>query len=322
MSKTAQQIGLDLLSYINIKSFQPISGLNALNRPVITPDDVSKVLTAINGALEVCFTDAPAEFKKQDRSALFHEITTVTVAITTMTNAGVGTLPAWMLGCTCTFPGDPVQNRIVGISGTAIAFLYAYTGTSGSLPLTVYSDAALLAADVKTVGEPVQIPQPSRRLVNAGEKQRFDRYSYQEESRYAPFTIINKAAGLPIYYYVDTFYNPDAERVPIFLRLNPMPFAAVQVNYQAELHPQLITAADLYNSGDWTADPGRKFTSIPAVWVDSCFLPICRKMFAAHPSFKNQEAKKEIDQQYAKAIAFLAGQKGTIVSAAKRVRYI
>lgn len=323
MSKTAYDVGLDLLSYIGIKSYQPVTGATALNRQSITDDDKSKVLTAINGGLEEVYKNLPADFKKQDKSAQLLPPAQVTVSATQFDTAAVITGAAtWMLGCTIQIAGDVGQNRIVALSGSNATLLYGFKGTTGAgISATVYADAILLPSNTLSVGEPVQTHNPNRLLKKAQSKQAFDRYQFLERDIYAPFTIANKAAGFPIYYFVDSQYDAAQERVMIYLRLNPMPSHALDIDYQWELNKEMIAMTDLFTPNTY-ANPNYKFSSVPATWMDTVFLPICRKRFCAHPSFKNEAARSEINSQYAQAVASLKGQQQAISHGPCRATYI
>lgn len=320
MAKSAFKVGLDLLSYIGIYSYAPVSGANALNMPTITSDDKEKVLTAINGALEEVYDNAQAEFKKQDRSVLCRVPATVTVALTeNSTNATITGAESWMIGCTIQIAGDNYQNRIVALAGTTATLLYAWRTASATVSGTVYADAVKLGSDIKTVFDPVQIP-PNRRLIKSQDKARFDGYSYDANHSQAPFTMINKAAGFPVYYYIDTFYDSSEAGIPTYMRFNPMPTGPLSVNFQAEIIPEVVELSDLFTAP--STDPNYNFTSIPAVWFDRVFLPICRQKFTSHPAFKNQQAKENIIADYNRAVAFLKGSQGTRDGGATRARYI
>lgn len=297
---TGQEVLLDLLGYIGIKTFTPGGGSNALNRPNVSTGDINRGLSAINAALQEIQVKGPTEFKQDRRSVTLYAPTPVTLTVTDpVTITMTAGQQDWMVGCSIKIDGDPYQNEIVGVSGPDISLLRAHPGSPGSnVGAVVYCDAVLLESDVGAVLEPVEMP-PNRRLTPANSRADFDRFTYQNNQESTPATSITKSVGTPSLYWVEPYYSLVQNYLPLYIRVNPMPGSQTSLIFRAERKTERV-GGSIYGSDD--TDPDYEFTSVPADMVESILLPAARYYFTAHPSFKNKESRQAIVDQYKQAM--------------------
>lgn len=299
---TAQEMVLDLLQYIGVYGFQS-PGANSLNESSSDEADVVKAVAAVNAALQEVYSDGPDSLRHRKRAQFFHQPTPITltagqgIVLATATT----TLPTWMKGCSILIAGDGDLNEITAIDGANLTLLRGYIGAGAAgILATVYSDAAVLDADIEALLEPVEIT-PNIKLRPAQSRTHFDHLAYSRQDydvgglrgNYTSGT--NKQIGIPTLYLAE-----DQIDQQLVLRLNPMPPSNLNVTFNCQLAPQVITRKDdIDEEGD--TDPGTEFTSIPSFMVESILLPIARQKFFTHPALKNNEARGAVQAEYSAA---------------------
>jgi hypothetical protein len=323
---TVQECVLDLLQFIGVTSFSSLSGANALNRSGLDTRDTLKALAAVNAALQTIQKHGPESLKHGERAAFINAPTILSVNTNATTAQSIhfnSPPPPWIMGCSILVPGDDDINRIVDITGNDISLLRGYRGTTqNGLLATVFADCALLPQDVKAVEDPVAMT-PNRVLSRARDLAEFMRYTTHGWDRWHTWNWLtpglgpSKVIGVPALYIVER--RPQGD---LYLRLNPMPSAAVNITYQAKLRPEHF--GDDALALDGSTDPAAVFTSVTEDDQESVLLPLARwKFCSSHPAFKNAETRQSLKLEYDEAMRLLKnGMPMEVSSGPVRATYI
>lgn len=320
---TAQEIVLDLLRYIGVTGFTPVDNSQALNRPGLDDDDIRRAVAAVNSALQTIQKWGPQDMKQGRRSATYEAPTQIAVTIDAVLSPKTGTVatapPPWMLGCSINLDGDKDLNRIDGIDGVTLHFLRGYLGSSGVINGTVYSDTALLDADVQAVLEPCHGTGRLRLYPSDGiddfERLRnrawlwYSKYGGGSGGYIGTLQSITTAIGIPARYLAGRARNGTP-----FLRIAPMPAAVFEATFVAKLRAERITRALALDESGVT-DPDYIFKSLHADEVEGVLLPIARWRFFAHPALKNAESSARVQREYDEVMVML--KSGTTLEAAE-----
>ncbi len=278
---TIQDIAKDLLRYIGITSLDPAAESGNLNVRTIVASDLTFVATCINGSLQEIFGLAPASIREREIGGVLRAPTTVTLDGTqfSTTIANLTTYAAWMIGCTIRIAGDDQDNQI--ISSTAL--LRPFMGsTATGITATVYADAIKLDATHSRVLEPVSVPRV-RCLVPCTSKEQF-LYGHKRLDTIESWTAsqMEKPIGDPLRWMAESRYDGTTAGMLVFLRVNPMPSAAMPITYRVKVKPTEVTVE---NIGDESTNPEE---IIPMDWVESILVPFARKRMMAHPHFAGE----------------------------------
>lgn len=259
-------------------------------------DDIAGVMTAALQELVAC---GPQELRNRDSGAYLNPPTAVTVnCVNGSKTVVINGFATWMLGCTIQIAGQ-YQNEI----NSATELSQPYVGTTGTMGATVWSDCVQLGEEICQVLPLVQIP-PSYPLVACDTREGFayiSGYPLVTDAGGGPvstplWSYFQKAAGLPIAWFLDSYYDATKTFLPRRLRLGPMPGQAFSLAFRVGLNPIRITVTDIS-----TPDPGTPIP-IPDTWVESLYYPICVKRMSALPQFRNATMMPEVDRQYRQAI--------------------
>ncbi len=278
--------------------------------PAATEDDpLPHVLRAQNQALAECATFGPIFHFTGNRSAVIEA--TVTLAANAWTaRATTVTLPAgasWILGCSIKFDAEPWNEIIAWNNGTKVATLLNPFLASGTGSCAVYCDSVTADSDVLQVLGPVAIadggtlvPRQNLNGIRANQNVNWsdNDYGFRGTNPTSRSIAIEPA---PRCYWVDKQWRTSGA-APKRIRLAPMPTQAAILNYRARIQPPILTVDDLYDDGDPTADPGTEIPFEDAI-ARTVYQPIVRQIFTGSPMFKSAEAKKQIAEDYAKAIS-------------------
>lgn len=321
---TVQEVVLDLLHYIGVFGFAPLTNENALNQPGLDDLDVGKALTAVNQGLQELQKYGPASLREGERAYFFNDPAAVRVATDATATQSVtflATPATWIPGCSILIEGDSDLNRVVDVTGNAVSLLRGYRGATGAnVGAVVYADCAQLSDEVKAVQAPV-IATPNIPLYPANSLRHFmevtQDWAYQQLlGAVGQGYGTSKPLGQPRLYWVE----PKGDG-SLYLRLNPIPVTRTNVTFWANLRAQQVSVSALALDG--AADPGIEFANMAPDNVESVLLPLARGKFLAHPSFKNAAVRAEISSAYRRVMDELRDGSGFIIrSEASRVRYI
>jgi len=315
---TPHVLGLLLLKYNGVTSYDPATNANNLNQPTLGATDVQDVVTYINAALQEIVHRAPAAWFTQRTGFALRAPATLTGSMTQYSTAfnGMGTWDASMIGCSVLISGDDAYNRIV----SSVELERPYMGSTGSgKTATVYFDAVALNANILQVIEPVQVadertllPAPDSltyaRLVNEG-------MGYDHS---APLDLVHgmhshghRVTGEPLIWTAERNYSGSSGYTTTYqggkvLRVYPMPERAYPLFARVKWALPAITAADLYSGTAYTTDPWTAANKTLPV-DDAVLVGVAAQHWTAHPAFSNNAAKTSIAQQYKIALDLLAG---------------
>lgn len=307
---TGQDVVLDLLRYVGVTGFTSIENDQALNRPGLDNQDVTRALAATNSALQTVQRWGPQNLKFKYTSAFFQAPAQITLATINQGDSTATTTappPSWIFGCSIRIAGDNDVNRIDGVNGNNLTFLRAYTGVnSANVLCTVYSDCATIAANVQSILEPV-FRSHNHRMYPARDLDDFYRHwrhwwgwAGWWGALYAGGCVGDEDALLssPIIQQERRFmYYVERQRPgTVLLRIAPRPGHVMNVTFQAKLRAERVDASILNQTGG--PDPGYIFSSLHADEVESILLPIARWRFFTHPSLKNAQARVAVKAEY------------------------
>lgn len=279
---TVHSLGKRLLARIGVFSYDPAQNANELNRRGLIEGDKEEVLSAINAAMQICFSLGPVQLREQRRAFVLRVPTPVTLSVTQYSTsfASLATWADWMLGCTIRIAGDTRDNELVGND----ELLRPFMGTTGTgIAATVYADAVPLDAGVLRVLEPVELPR-QRPLMACATRGDFEHCEHGEM----------KGVGVPGRWFCEARYSEGTPFTQRLLRVAPMPDTAYSLSYRAEIKPPQYLQEDLYTETNYSTDPG---TEIPFDWVESTLLPVALECFLIHPAFDNAQVADAVRRQ-------------------------
>lgn len=310
---TAQYCAKNVLGLWGITSLDP-SANNGNTSVAITATDLENVANVLTQAIQVYWSEGPAEIKNTNGSGYLNAPTNLT--LTTIQGStvisGLATYAAWMIGCTIRVSGDSQDNELM--SSTALA--RPYNGTGGAQTATIYGDCVVIDDTIETVNAPL-VGQDGFRMQPA-----YTREDFMQLGQYPVVTDGDGfTGGMPFFFYsqkpistrpyvwfVDGAYSATLDYVPRKLRFSPMPSAPYVFGYPAMLNPIRITVLDI-DDGDHVTDPGKKLP-IADSKVESILLPIARQIASGYPQFHNSDAVAEIARAYKQAMGYIRDIKG------------
>jgi hypothetical protein len=315
---TPYTLGLQLLKYVGITSYDPAINANNLNAPTIGVTDPDDVASCINQALQEFFSLAPSEYISRRMGFVLHAPSADPVLTCTKYSEAItmtGFLP-WMEGCAILINGDAHYNRII----TPTLLERPYMGTTGSgKSSTVYGDAIRLPNTIAGVTEPVELVDV-RTLLPAPDSITFETIVNANESyvQPAPLPLVqqmysytrNKTIASPLIWAAyamqeggDGFGTINMGR-KLLLRVYPYPDTDYPLTARVEFGAYPIKVSDLYTGIAYNVDPWKeagKSLNVP----DSIIAPLAAFRWTAHPAFKNAGAKQSIGQQYKLALGMI-----------------
>ena len=322
MAVTVQYIALRMLKYIGIRQLAPEATNSQLES--VQPGDLDDVITAINGAMQEVFSAAPDEMREQRLGDVVRGPfqTTLNATQYSRTISAVAGYQSYHQGCTIRLAGDQQDNELVNATTLARAFM----GPSGTgISATIFGDCITLDPSVDSMNDPVELPNQAP-LYKANDRLDFLRWQGVPLvadaggfSNSIPFFFFyQKTIARPRCWFGESWFDPTTGPVKR-IRLGPLPDTFYPVAYRVALNPPTYVSTDIDN-GDHTTDPN-KIIPVTNKWVESLLLPAALQRFTAHPAFKNESAKKEIERQYAMALKILSDSTVSPNSPAS-IRYI
>ena len=175
----------------------------SVNEP--TSDSKQELLDAINGALQRLDAIAPFQTKTTLASLYLDPAVTLSIGVTHGGTEITGsTFTNDQYGRTIRIEGDEIDNQISGVT----SLLHPYTGPTGTVSATVYSDAiALPEPYVELVGHPIII-ETGRPLCH---------------HQIRNVTWHKKKSGEPRCYWVESNAGNRSPVVPAVIRFDTLP---------------------------------------------------------------------------------------------------
>lgn len=296
---TASVVGKRLLRDLGIVSLDPTTP--AGQQFPIQPGDLDDIAGVMTAAVQELADLGPTEARNRDTGSYLNAPTQVTLNCNAGTNVVSGITPwsAWMLGCTINIVGDGYNNEINDQTHLSRPFL----GSTGATTGVVYADCVQLDDTIGEILPLVQIP-PQWPLIAAQDRGQFMQisgYPLVTDPNGAPYGwpgwwFTQKAIGRPVAWFVDSYYDSTKTYLPRRLRVGPMPDEAYSLSYRVALNPIRFDTTDIADPDPNTVIP------VPSTWVESIFIPMCRKRVSGLAQFRNSASLKEIDRAYAQAV--------------------
>lgn len=296
---TATICGKRLLRDLGIVSLDPASP--SPQEFPIQPGDLDDIVGCMTATIQELSDLGPTEARNRDTGAWLNAPTQVTLSCTQGSSviSGLTTFNAWMLGCTIRIVGDGYDNEINDQAHLSRPFL----GGTGATTATVYGDCVQLDETIGQILPLVQIP-PQWPLIAANTREMFMQisgYPLVTDSSGAPYGwpgwwFTQKAIGRPVAWFVDSYYDSTKTFLPRRLRVGPMPDQFYSLAFRVGINPIRFDVTDVADPDPGTVIP------IPSTWVESIFIPMCRKRVSGLAQFRNSASMKEIDRAYAQAV--------------------
>jgi len=293
MSETVQTLALEAYSYIAPEDSVTLTDA--------TSAQLTRIIRDMNRAAQRIYSHAPACFKTElVRTLLAPESVTATLtngstavtALTGFTGTPNGESVLW--------PGDIDQNGLYTAASDTL-LLAAFAGTTGTTTGTAYHDVIDLTSEgmerALSDGTLYAAGYNPRRIRPASTRSEW--ISYRDASAY-DYPSVYSGHDYPIVYWVETRMISATDR-RIWLHLAPAPRKVCRVSFDMLRRAPTYTLSDLGTDG---TDPGTTI-EMPDEMVHSIFTPIFLYFWAQSPFFANTEARKEIRDGYAMALADL-----------------
>lgn len=177
-------------------------------------DVLLQILDAINGGIQKMDAIAPFETKTTTASLALAAPLTVSIGVTDASATITGTtFTDDQLGRTIKVDGDSIENQIVGPT----SLLHPYSGTTGTVSATIYSDA-------------VPLPEPYRRLVNDPHILETNRDLVNERCRFTR----GKQIAEPTRYWMEANARNRNPSAPSVIRFDTLPGQAYRMQVEVE----------------------------------------------------------------------------------------
>lgn len=224
-----------------------------------------EILDAINGGLQKLDAVSPTKNKITTASLYLEAATTVSIGVTTGSAEITGaTFTGDQYGRTIRISGDSIDNQVDGTS----SLLHPYTGATGTVSATIYSDAVALPEQyAELVGDP-RILETGRDLVN---------------HKVRHVTWQRKDIGEPLRYWVEANAANNSPVAPAVIRFDTLPDRAYRIQVDAMMAPARVLFSDLLAAGP----------EIPlrADHVELYLLPLARGILTASEMWRDAESK-------------------------------
>ncbi len=231
----------------------------------LTADARLEILDAINGGLQKLDAVTPTKNKITTASIYLEAASTVALGVTNGSAEITGvTFAGDQYGRTIRITGDSIENQVDGPS----SLLHPYTGATGTVSATIYSDAVALPEQyAELVGDP-KILETGRDLKN-------------HKIRYSTWRI--KRIGEPLFYWVEPNAGNNSPVAPSVIRFDTLPDRAYRIQVEAMMAPTRVLFSDLLSAGP----------EIPlrADHVELYLLPLARGILTASEMWRDAESK-------------------------------
>lgn len=228
----------------------------------LTADARLEILDATNGALQKLDQLAPFQSKVTVASLFLDAPLTLSLEVTNGSGE-VADIPFTkdQYGRTIRIEGDDIDNQIVGEN----QLLHAYTGASGTVTATVYSDA-------------VPIPEPYLELISDPKVIEIDRTLIHHR----PSVGNRKAVSQPTTYWIESNARNQNPSAPAVLRLHSFPDRMYRLLAEFSMAPARVCFTDLISPGP----------SLPIreEYVESYLLPVARGILSNSSLWTNKDS--------------------------------
>lgn len=249
----------------------------------LSADARLELVDAINSPLQRMWAVMPGRDKITSICITLAAPAVVTLTVTNGSDAFTGyTVTDDQLYCTIRIGGDQADNHIVADG----RLLLPYSGNSGAITATIYSDAQVLPAEY---GEITRDP------FDVDFRQRL----YKDDTRSPRWNYPTRYAAKPIQRPTAWWVEANAaDADPLYdsvFRVNSLPDQMYRLQSEASLVPPRITFADLLDA--------TKDIPIRDEHVEAYLLPMCRKELVTSTLWRNKDAIAAVTREGENALA-------------------
>ncbi len=291
---TPRDLTYEALSYILPSN----SADNQATIALASARQLARIASDLTATLQDIYRKAPGIFKRTLSGTL---AAPQTVSMTVTANSTAITLATDIQeGATILIAGDAVYNRVF-TENAVKRLLHPYTGSSGTVAATLYGDCFLIDSTVSKVSGPVFIANGDRLVHKTNAADFYGGVTnYPDYGRNLRLTTNKPTHGTPRHYMVESFLLTAASTGHVQthrIRVNPIPTAAIRLEYGAQLRAPTYAVADLGTDG---AD-STKTLVVADQYHESLLRPLFLERWSGSPWFRDEVARKQIKEDAAAA---------------------
>lgn len=242
----------------------------------LTADVQQAMLDAINGSLQKLHLFASSESKRTVGGIVLFAPKTVSLAVTNESTAITGiSFTDEQLYCTIRIDGDMTDNQIVGEAD----LLFPYSGPTGTVSATIYSDAVIL-------------PEPYEELISEPEIIG-DGVKIQNGKTFDPYRG-TKPLARPEWYWMEANARNQNPPAPSVIRFNTLPDKQYRLKADFSLSPVRVKFEELLYPG--AELPMREDE------IEIYLIPLCRKAMTTNRLWEDASTKADVKAEAEEAL--------------------
>ena len=307
MPNNLTDLALEALAYIFASGTSAGQGNQATISNATLPQK-RRLASDLTATMQEIYDLAPAIYKTRLGAALAAAVTgniTVTSGETVCTTA-----VSYVSGSTVNVGG--IYNQIFLNADGDAELVFPYVGTSGTVQATFYGDCIPLPDTVERLIGPVYLAD-SIRLEKRVNRQDFNSVTLGSRGygdygrRRINLDVSRPLIGTPLTYWVEPSLSVGATNHTsnLWLRVSPIPRAAVEVSFDVRLRSPRFEISDLESEDA----PSDRTLVVASDYVESLVRPIFLARWANSPWFKDREARKALQDDAATARARLLAKR-------------
>lgn len=271
------------------------------------PGRTEAAIAAINAAMQFLFSNHAPWARRGTHGFILHAPATAAATVTygsTVIGFG-GAWLDWFEGCACRVSGSSAENRIRGIDPDTneVTLELPHDGATGSATVTLYHDSLTLPHEIGEVLSPVCIkgasmlaPVPSVTHLPGYSVESWEDYGMQDRvTRLPVLPQVGTTTSTPRRYCVDSHQHTPYSMPAFRLRIFPAPAGTCL------LEARVRYAVPIFSLDD---NPGSDLP-IPHGYAESILVPVAEKHLTRSPFFRNDSARKGIEDAYTQAVTML-----------------
>lgn len=288
------------MSLITDIRYQQLGQLGETDPTALSPWLLQKLLDDCNRVGQHLFLNGPAQWWAEEPrgESIAAPVTVSSVTLTAGSKVvSAAGLTSSMHGCTVQCSGQNTQNRVFQTGASTYGLLMPHNGgTVSNGTMTVWNDCINLTDSSLVIIRPVMLaglwellPATNQGDLQSSPWRTFWSHEPQPRGGY-PVSGYDRQAATPRQYLVDNSQLYDGGFVPQ-IRLNPMPDAQYQINWQQRRKFTKITA--------WT---DTRTHIIPADYTESVYIPLVLERLVSLPQFQGSKDAVMADADDARTI--------------------
>jgi len=200
---------------------------------LLAGNDLLEVVDAMNAAITEYWSLLPSRLKNTTFSGYQPAPRTVSLSVTEGSESFSvvsGSVTTEDIGRTVRVGTDTADNEIVGVT----EFLDVYTGPSGTVSATIYSDAIQIGLSLERITSEPRVIE-TEEVLQYWDRRDNDRY------RHPDFRTI----GSPLWYWTEDVGMAAGATIAQYLRVDPMPSTAIRIRLDAIVAPVSLAVSSV-----------------------------------------------------------------------------